>query len=87
MNKGINIIIILNLISGLKIKYNLTKPVGNRIESIKVCCEKDRSDYKPIVNNEVYDVVTVDELVQGVDNYTHIKEYVNKVNYFGKFIC
>jgi 2',3'-cyclic-nucleotide 2'-phosphodiesterase (5'-nucleotidase family) len=58
--------------SGLKVKYDMTKPVGQRVVEVFV-------GEKPLELDKVYKVVTNDFLAAGGDNFVTFKEGKNLV--------
>ncbi|XP_065212257.1 protein 5NUC-like [Planococcus citri] len=66
--------------SGLRVEYDLTKPSGQRVASVTALCRYcDIPEYKPLQNDELYDVVTVTFLAEGGDKFNMFKtESINK---------
>ncbi|XP_075214169.1 protein 5NUC-like isoform X2 [Lycorma delicatula] len=61
-------------VSGLKVKYDVKKPVGHRVKSINIVCKECPPDqYKPVIHTEEYEVVTVDNILNGKDDFTILK--------------
>ncbi|XP_063706001.1 protein 5NUC-like [Culicoides brevitarsis] len=61
-------------VSGLKIRYNVSKPVGQRVNHVEVRCASCRvPEYFPIQLNETYRVLMNEYPFHGGDGYTMLK--------------
>lgn len=57
--------------SGLRVEYNLTKPVGERVLKVDVRCLKcEIPSYSPLNDNEIYSIFTSSFIVHGGDGYS-----------------
>lgn len=62
-------------VSGLKVIYDLRKPVGKRVVSVKVRCSKcEVPHYENLKLSETYRLVTTSFLVAGGDGHRVLKE-------------
>ena len=61
--------------SGFKLEYDLTKPTGKRLRTVKVPCQDDcdGGDMVELRDDEVYSVVMTDYLAGGGDGFSVIK--------------
>ena len=59
-------------VSGFKVVYDVRKPVGRRVVSLKVVCDSCRAGYTELEDSQQYNVVTSNYMVGGGDNYTMI---------------
>lgn len=67
-------------VSGLKIVYNITRPVQGRVLSVHVLCQKClQPHYEPLHTDKFYRVIAQSFLAQGGDNFRMISD--NKRNY------
>ncbi|XP_013420463.1 5'-nucleotidase-like [Lingula anatina] len=64
-------------VSGLRVVYDLSKPVGRRVVSIDVrCADCTVPEFQPLVKTKSYDVVTNTFLMGGGDAYDVLKENI-----------
>lgn len=62
-------------VSGIRVKYNLNNPEGQRIVDVKVICsECEVPEYLPLDNDKFYDIVLSNYLLNGGDGYTMIRD-------------
>lgn len=62
-------------LSGLQITYDMSKPSGQRVASIKVRCASCRVPiYKPLDKDEVYKVILPSNLAQGKGGFNVIRQ-------------
>lgn len=66
-------------VAGLRMKANLRKPVGQRIESIEV--KTDKGGYAPLDPARMYRVVSNSFLLGGGDGYVMFGDYLDRKNY------
>ena len=59
-------------VSGFKVVYDVMKPVGQRVVSVRVVCDSCRTGYAELEDSQQYNVVTSNYMVGGGDNYTMI---------------
>lgn len=60
--------------SGIRVVYNLTSPVGHRVESVQVrCAECNVPHYNDLDDKKIYGVVTIMFMYDGGDGYTMFK--------------
>ncbi|XP_048769296.1 5'-nucleotidase-like isoform X2 [Ostrea edulis] len=63
-------------VSGIRVKYNLQKPEGQRVVELKVICsECDVPEFVPLDNDKLYDIVLSNFLLTGGDGYKMIRDY------------
>ncbi|XP_014096982.3 apyrase isoform X1 [Bactrocera oleae] len=63
-------------VSGLKITYNYSNPVGERVVDIKVrCSECDIPVYEDFDSTKIYRVVAPDFLAEGGDGFAMLRDY------------
>lgn len=61
--------------SGIKIVYNITKPIGERVVSVDLLCnECDVPRYYPLVLTKIYRIVVNSFMAGGGDGLTIINE-------------
>lgn len=61
---------------GLKIVYDVTKPVGSRAESVDVLCNKCKvPQYFPLAKNETYRIITGSFMASGGDGFDMFVKY------------
>lgn len=66
--------------SGLRVVYNVTNPVGNRVVSAQALCNKcDVPEYSPINDDEYYRMIIPSFLAGGGDGFSAISD--NKINH------
>ena len=59
---------------GIRVVYNLLKPAGNRVVSLKVLCHKCRiPSYSPLEMNKEYSILLDDWLIRGGGGYNMFK--------------
>uniref|UniRef100_A0A8C8SL53 5'-nucleotidase n=1 Tax=Pelusios castaneus TaxID=367368 RepID=A0A8C8SL53_9SAUR len=62
-------------VGGIQVVYDLSKPPGSRVVSIKVLCTACRVPvYEPLQMDETYKVILPSFLYQGGDGYSMLKE-------------
>lgn len=59
-------------VSGFKVVYDVRKPVGQRVVSLKVVCHSCQEGFVEVEDSKQYNVVTSNYVVGGGDNYTMI---------------
>ena len=60
-------------LSGFKVIYNITRPAGRRIVSVRVRCSKcDYPRYEPLNSAEVYRLVVMEYLANGMNGFQMI---------------
>merc|ERR1712048_1248697 len=64
--------------SGFKVVYDVRKPVGQRVTSLKVVCENCKEGYVDLQDSQQYNVVTSNFMASGGDNYGMITENLIK---------
>ena len=64
-------------VSGFKVEYDVTEPVGSRVQSLKVVNEEDGEEFVDLEDEKLYYVVTSNYIVGGGDNYKMLQE--NKI--------
>ena len=57
-------------VSGFKVVYDVRKPPGGRVMSLKVVCEDCKEGYVDLQDSEQYKVVTSNFIASGGDNYS-----------------
>ncbi|XP_037916090.1 apyrase-like [Hermetia illucens] len=63
-------------VSGLRVTFNITKPVGERVVEVLVRCQKcEIPEYEPLELNKSYRVVTGSFLSGGGDGFTMFRDY------------
>ncbi|XP_016971903.1 apyrase isoform X2 [Drosophila rhopaloa] len=61
--------------SGIRVKYDYTKPVGSRVISVSVrCTDCEVPKYEPLVSDKLYRVVSPNFLQEGNDGYSMLAE-------------
>ena len=62
-------------VSGARLVYDVTREVGNRLESAEVRCGGcDEDTLEPLEDDKVYNVVTSNYVLGGGDGYTMLEE-------------
>ena len=61
-------------VSGFKVVYDVRKPVGRRVESLKVVCDNCGEGYVDLEDSKLYYVVTSNFMSSGGDNYGMISQ-------------
>lgn len=66
-------------LEGMKVKYDLMKPAGNRLVSASIrCIECDVPEYEPLEDNSEYTILTSSFIANGGDGFSMIpKEALN----------
>lgn len=66
--------------TGLKVVYNVTRPVNERVVSVHVLCQKCLEPrYEPLETDKFYRIIGQDFLANGGDGYKVISN--NRRNY------
>ena len=65
-------------VSGFKVVYDVRKPVGQRVTSLKVVCENCKEGYVDLEDSEQYNVVTSNFMASGGDHYSMISQNLIK---------
>lgn len=61
---------------GLKVSFNVTKPIGQRVLSVDVLCNKcDIPKYYPLDTKQMYRIIVNSFLANGGDGYVMFKKY------------
>lgn len=64
------------LFKGLKVTFNVTRPVGNRVVSVDVLCNKcDVPKYERLDPKKMYRVIVNSFLANGGDGFVMFKQY------------
>lgn len=64
-------------VSGIRVVYDLTKPIGQRVVNLKARCSQCRIPiYELVDDDKVYDVVASSYLVGGGDGYSMIPQEI-----------
>lgn len=72
-------------VSGLRIKYNINKPVNQRVVEVKVlCADCDIPEYKLLDDNKMYGIILSNFLLTGGDGYSVIKDHAKQGHIVGK---
>lgn len=70
-------------VSGLKVTYNITNPIGQRVVSVETRCRRcepnSRQQYEPINRAQTYRVVSSNFVLNGGDGFTVVEQ--NKRNH------
>ena len=61
-------------VSGIKVVYNVTEPVGSRVMSVKVAGEEDEEEMVELEEERLYYVVTSNYIVSGGDGYSMLHD-------------
>ncbi|XP_048766300.2 snake venom 5'-nucleotidase-like isoform X2 [Ostrea edulis] len=70
--------------SGLRVKYNLNKPVNQRVVEVKVLCSDcEIPKYEPLEENKMYDVILSNFILLGGDGYTVVKDHAQQKHIVG----
>lgn len=57
-------------VSGIKVVYNITNPVGHRVQSVEaLCAECEVPNYSPLVNDKMYNIIVSKFLLDGGDGH------------------
>ncbi|XP_053949930.1 apyrase isoform X2 [Anastrepha ludens] len=63
-------------VAGLKITYNFTNPVGQRVVDVKVrCADCEIPVYDDLDSTKIYRIVAPDFLAEGGDGFTMLRDY------------
>lgn len=72
-------------VSGLKVVYNITKPPGDRVESVKVLCSTCQvPNYQIIDPHRVYGVIVSSFVFEGGDGFTMLQVSAKLLRYYIK---
>lgn len=67
----------LQVSAGVRLVYDVTREVGNRLVSAEVRCgDCDEDTLKPLEDDQVYNVVTSNYVLGGGDGYTMLEENI-----------
>eukprot|EP00092_Neocalanus_flemingeri_P075469 GFUD01093483.1.p1 GENE.GFUD01093483.1~~GFUD01093483.1.p1 ORF type:complete len:581 (+),score=153.54 GFUD01093483.1:319-2061(+) len=66
-------------VSGFKLKFNLNKKPGARLESVRAICDKCSDGFEDVADETVYNVVTSNYVAGGGDGYKMFLEH--RTNY------
>ena len=61
-------------VSGIKLLFDLTRPVGKRLLRADIPCKTCSEELQPLMDDEVYKVVMTEYLANGGDGYSNIAE-------------
>ncbi|XP_061192083.1 snake venom 5'-nucleotidase-like [Saccostrea echinata] len=62
-------------VSGLRVKYNLNRPVNQRVVDVKViCADCNVPKYEPLDNSKMYGVILSNFILSGGDGYTVLRD-------------
>ncbi|XP_062596334.1 5'-nucleotidase-like [Saccostrea cucullata] len=62
-------------VSGIRVKYNLNKPINQRVVDIQVICSDcNIPKYEPLDNNKMYGVILSNFILSGGDGYTVLRD-------------
>jgi len=61
-------------VSGFNLTYNLSQPVGNRIQELLVRCSDCHNGYQPLQDEKEYSVVCTNYVAGGGDGYNMIPQ-------------
>ncbi|KAI3364632.1 hypothetical protein L3Q82_011417 [Scortum barcoo] len=68
-------------VSGFRVEFDLSKPPGQRVQSLSILCTKCRvPQYEPVEDETVYKIVLPSYLVKGGDGFSVIKNETVKHN-------
>lgn len=63
-------------VSGMKIVYNVTNPVGSKVVSVKILCNKCIvPEYLPLDEEEVYAAIVPSYTAAGKDGFTMLLDF------------
>lgn len=58
---------------GLRVTFNVTNPIGHRVQSVHVLCNKCATPtYEPLDKGKMYRMITISFLCRGGDGFTAI---------------
>lgn len=61
-------------VSGVHVKFDVTKPPGSRVVKLDVLCTDCRiPEYKPLIDSQVYKIVTSSYIANGGDGFSMLK--------------
>lgn len=82
LNKGINSSYVFLQVSGLRITYDLKRPVNERVVDLKVrCSDCRRPKYEDFSNTKTYRLVTPEFIQKGGNGYTMFRDYGTNLRY------
>ncbi|XP_045916256.1 5'-nucleotidase [Micropterus dolomieu] len=68
-------------VSGFRVEFDISKPPGRRVKSLRILCTKCRvPHYEPVEDETVYKVVLPSYMVNGGDGFSVIKDETLKHN-------
>ncbi|XP_062592437.1 5'-nucleotidase-like [Saccostrea cucullata] len=71
-------------VSGLRVKYNLNKPVNQRVVDVQaICSDCNIPKYEPLNNNKMYGVILTNFILSGGDGYTVLKDNARQEHVVG----
>lgn len=80
-----SVLLIFLFLAGLRVKYNLNKPVNQRVVEVKVLCSDcEIPKYEPLEENKMYDVILSNFILLGGDGYTVVKDHAQQKHIVGK---
>lgn len=63
-------------VSGLKIVYNVTNPVGEKVASVRILCNKCVvPEYLPLDEEEIYSTIVTSFMAGGKDGFTMLLDH------------
>lgn len=63
-------------VSGMKIVYNVTNPVGEKVTSVRILCNKCVvPEYLPLDDEEIYSAIVPSFIAGGKDGFTMLLEH------------
>ncbi|KRY00964.1 5'-nucleotidase [Trichinella pseudospiralis] len=67
-------------VSGIRVVYDLTKPNGNRVQSIQIRCQNcTLPKYEELKKDAIYNVVMSNYMANGGDSYTVLQNAVERI--------
>ena len=61
--------------SGMRVRYNISQPEGQRVESVRILCQSCVSPrFEPLVDSAIYNVAMFTYIAVGNDGFTMIKQ-------------
>ena len=74
------------LVSGLRVVYDFSRAVGNRVKSVTLLCrECSVPQYHPLIPDQVYNIIVTDFIAGGGDGFMLRDERLN-ITKLGKII-
>lgn len=74
--------------TGFRVEFDISKPPGRRVKSLRILCTKCRvPHYEPVKDETVYKVVLPSYMVNGGDGFSMIKDETLKHNSGEMFVC